>query len=154
MSDPDALAFDSSGNLYVANEGNNTVEKFAPGSTTASATYSAGMSEPDALAFDSSGNLYVANLGNSTVDKFASGSTTASATYSAGVSDPDALAFDSSGNLYVANEGNNTVEKFAPGSTTRQRHVLRRRVRSRRPWRSTPAATCTWPTWAAATTAP
>ena len=35
-----ALAFDSSGNLYVANEGNNTVSEFAPGSTTPTATLS------------------------------------------------------------------------------------------------------------------
>ncbi|HEY5312710.1 MAG TPA: hypothetical protein VIK18_09320, partial [Pirellulales bacterium] len=113
---PIALAFDSSGNLYVGN--NSTVEKFAPGSTTPSATYSAGVDEPYALAFDSSGNLYVANYGNNTVEEFAPGSTTASATYSAGVINPVALAFDSSGNLYVANAYNNTVEKFAKGSTT------------------------------------
>ena len=31
LSTPKALAFDSSGNLYVANDGNNTVSKFAPG---------------------------------------------------------------------------------------------------------------------------
>ncbi|HEY5314842.1 MAG TPA: MBG domain-containing protein, partial [Pirellulales bacterium] len=115
---PDALAFDSSGNLYVANEGNSTVEKFAVGSTTASATYSAGVAYPEALAFDSSGNLYVGNATNNTVEKFAPGSTTPSATYSAGVSGPEALAFDASGNLYVANANNSTVEKFAPGSTT------------------------------------
>ncbi len=75
---PDALAFDSSGNLYVANDGN-TVSEFAPGSTTASATYSAGVSEPDALAFDSSGNLYVANSGNSTVSEFSPSVTTPTA---------------------------------------------------------------------------
>ena len=61
MSDPVALAFDSSGNLYVANQDGNTVSKFAPGSTTASATLT-GLNRPDALAFDSSGNLYVANV--------------------------------------------------------------------------------------------
>ena len=139
LSDPEALAFDSSGNLYVANNGNNTVIKFAPGSTTASATYSAGLSEPEALAFDSSGNLYVANFGNATVSKFAPGSTTASATYSAGLSEPEALAFDSSGNLYVANMAN-TMSKFAPGSTTAQRHIPPV-CTIPAPWRSTPAAT-------------
>jgi sugar lactone lactonase YvrE len=118
MSVPVTLAFDSSGNLYVANAGGNTVEKFAPGSTTASATYSTGVSDPQALAVDSSGNLYVANFGNSTVEKFAPGSTTPVATYSNGVSGPQALALDSSGNLYVANAQNSTVEMFAPGSTT------------------------------------
>ena len=81
MSEPDALAFDSGDNLYVANLGNSTVEEFAPGSTTASATYFGRRVGPDALAIDSGGNLYVANEGNNTVSKFAPGSTTASATY-------------------------------------------------------------------------
>ena len=60
----------------MANGGNNTVSKFAPGSTTAVATYSIGSNaEPVALAFDSSGNLYVANEGNTTVTEFAANST-------------------------------------------------------------------------------
>ena len=61
LTHPDALAFDSSGNLYVANcSGSNTVSEFAPGSTTPTATLT-GLNDPEALAFDSSGNLYVAN---------------------------------------------------------------------------------------------
>ncbi len=132
MDNPDALAFDSSGNLYVANVGNDTVEMFAPGSTTASATYSAGLDYPEALAFDSSGNLYVANYGNTTVEMFAPGSTTASATYSAGLDYPDALAIDSSGNLYVANYGSylGTIYggEVRAGEHDGQRHLLRRCV--------------------------
>ena len=60
LNDPDALAFDASGNLYVANTGGNTVSEFAPGSTTPTATLT-GLNDPYALAFDASGNLYVAN---------------------------------------------------------------------------------------------
>ena len=103
LSDPQALAFDSSGNLYVANDdGNNTVSEFAPGSTTPTATLT-GLSDPSALAFDSSGNLYVANAAAiDTVSEFAPGSTTPTATLT-GLSDPVALAFDASGNLFVAN---------------------------------------------------
>ena len=57
---PIALAFDASGNLFVANSGDNTVSEFAPGSTTPTATLT-GLNDPDALAFDASGNLFVAN---------------------------------------------------------------------------------------------
>ena len=70
--------------------------------------------------------------------------TTPSATYGS-LSDPVALAFDSSGNLYVANEGNNTVSKFAADSTTVSA-TSRPVCLAPRPWRSTPAATCMWPT--------
>jgi hypothetical protein len=47
---PKGLAFDSSGNLYAANLGNNTIEEFAPNGT-ASLFASTGLDEPYFLAF-------------------------------------------------------------------------------------------------------
>ena len=72
---PYALAFDASGNLFVANLGGTTVSEFAPGSTTATATLS-GLPSPIALAFDASGNLFVANEGGTTVSEFTAASFT------------------------------------------------------------------------------
>ena len=69
MSNPQALAFDGSGNLYVANAGNGTVSKFAPGGATPIATLT-GLNSPSDLAFDASGNLYVANDTANTVSEF------------------------------------------------------------------------------------
>ena len=110
------MAFDGSGNLYVANGNAATVSEFAPGSINPSAMLS-GLDQPTALAFDHSGNLYVANFSGNTVSEFAPGSTTPTAIL-AGVDYPIALALDSTGNLYVANAFGNTVSEFAPGSTT------------------------------------
>jgi len=80
---PNALAFDSGGNLWVADQNNNRVLEYkAPFSTheaailvigqssfTASgtATTSTGLSGPTGLAFDSSHNLWVVDMGNSRV---------------------------------------------------------------------------------------
>jgi DNA-binding beta-propeller fold protein YncE len=64
---PDALSFDSSGDLYVANSFTKadgfgrTVTVYAPGSTKLLRTITKGVCYPIALAFDSSGNLYVAD---------------------------------------------------------------------------------------------
>ena len=58
---PFALAFDGSGNLYVANYDENAVTVYAPGSTKVLRTIEKGVERPDALAFDGSSNLYVAN---------------------------------------------------------------------------------------------
>ena len=66
LSFPAALAFDSSGNLYVINAGNNTVSIVTPDGVV-STFVSSGLDQPNGLAFDSSGNLYVANAGNGTV---------------------------------------------------------------------------------------
>ena len=116
MDGPDALVFDSSGNLYVSDSSGYAVSEFAPGRTTPFAKFygSNGM-DGGAMAFDPSGSLYVVSYNS--VTKFAPGSLLPVATLT-GVSSPDALAFDSSGNLYVANYYYNTVSKFAPGSTT------------------------------------
>jgi hypothetical protein len=137
INNPDALAFDSSGNLYVANDGCTfssckpiappTVTVYAPGSTKVLRTIKKGMDNPAALVFDGSGNLYVANDGcpasscrhvvGSTITVYAPGSTKVLRTITKTVDQPFALAFDGSGNLYVANYGVNTVTVYAPGST-------------------------------------
>ena len=51
LTEPEALAFDANGNLYVANGTAGTVSKFSLGATTASATLT-GVVDPKALAID------------------------------------------------------------------------------------------------------
>lgn len=65
---PSGLAFDASGNLYVANY-NDTILKFNTNGVS-SVFASSGLSNPEALAFDSSGNLYVGNQGDLDILKF------------------------------------------------------------------------------------
>jgi hypothetical protein len=126
LNDPNALAFDASGNLFVTIQLGRRVFEFAPGSTAPTAEIPGKLLGPfSALAFDGSGNLFFAlgrppDTGSSlslTVTEFAPGSTTATATLT-GLDNPRALAFDGSGNLFVANFDNSTVSEFAPGSTT------------------------------------
>jgi DNA-binding beta-propeller fold protein YncE len=59
VSQPRALAFDSSGNLYVANS--STITEYEAGTETLISTISQDVSAPSALAFDASGNLYALN---------------------------------------------------------------------------------------------
>ena len=104
------LAFDSAGNLYVANQNNNIIQKF-DSSGIGTVFASSGLSYPSGLAFDSAGYLYVANTGTGTIEKFdSSGVGTLFA--SSGLSYPTGLAFDTAGNLYAANYYNNTIEEF------------------------------------------
>ena len=82
-------------NLYVANFGNNTIEKFTPGGS-GSVFASSGLSNPVGLAFDSAGILYAANFGNNTIREFSSSGTDLGifADSSDGLNEPVFLAFD------------------------------------------------------------
>lgn len=102
-------------NLFVANEGNNTVTEFNS-SGVGTVFASSGLNDPCYLTFDSNGNLYAANWGNSTVEEFnSSGMEIASFGPSLGINRPVSVAIDSSGNLYVANQGNQAIEEISNG---------------------------------------
>ena len=118
VSYPDSLAVDGSGNVWVANYFNNTVEEFSASGKQLQ-TLSSGVIYPYSLAIDRSGNVWVANFGNSTVEEF-SASGKLLQTLGSGVSAPASLAVDGSGNVWVGNYGNNTVEEFSAGGKLMQ----------------------------------
>lgn len=77
---PEGMAFDASGNLWVANEGSSTstLVRFTPtqqsagGSLVPSVTISSGaLDSPVGLAFDNSGALWVAQVGGANIIAFA-----------------------------------------------------------------------------------
>ncbi len=98
LAGPTSVAFDSAGNLYVADTGNNRALVYAPGSTTAFRVYgqqgsfttnvenkggvsASSLRFPFGVAVDNAGNVYIAEMGNSRVMVYAPGSTTAFRVY-------------------------------------------------------------------------
>lgn len=112
IDEPIAFAFDSGGNVYIANYGDATVSVYASGGTSPIRTIS-GLHRPRALIFDSAGNLYVACEKN--VQVYAPGGTSVLRTIETGIGGARALAFDGSGNLYVANAARGSVTVYGPG---------------------------------------
>ena len=98
--------------IYVANTGNNTIEKFdTSGNDTGTVFAPAHTSANSSGAGQIARNLYVADFGTGAIQKIdPAGNVSPFA--NTGLDEPYALAFDTSGNLYVANRGNNTIEKF------------------------------------------
>ncbi|OWK39899.1 IPT/TIG domain-containing protein [Fimbriiglobus ruber] len=56
FTNPSGLAFDTAGNLYMADASANTISKIVPGGTVT--TFATGLAGPDGLAFDTAGNLF------------------------------------------------------------------------------------------------
>ena len=110
LNQPEGLAFDSAGNLFVTDGG--SILEFTP--YGAGTIFASGLGRAVGLAFDSTGNLFVADQLSGNVDKFtASGMRS---TFTSGLSYPFDLAFDSAGNLFVTDWGNGSghIYKFTP----------------------------------------
>jgi sugar lactone lactonase YvrE len=130
---PGGVAVDSSGNVFVADAGNNLIRKIdttgnvttlagsgAGGSANGSGT-AASFYNPWGIAADSSGNVYVADKNNNLIRKIDSignvttlagsgavGSVNGPAT-TASFYGPEGVAVDLTGNVYVADTGNNLI---------------------------------------------
>jgi len=119
FSNPNGAAVDGSGNVYVADYGNNAVKKIPPGCTSASCatTLGGGFNGPLYPAVDGSGNVYVTDSDNNAVKMIPPGCVSAScvATLGDGFNIPDGLAVDGSGNVYVTDRINNAVKEIPPG---------------------------------------
>jgi sugar lactone lactonase YvrE len=140
---PSGVAVDGSGNVYVADAGNNLIRKITPdgtvntlaGTVVAVDTSNAIIvqplfSGPSGVAVDASGNVYVADAGNNRIcvvspsgnTRTLSGNGNAGSNNGAGTvatfNNPTGVAADGSGNVYVADMLNNLIRKIAPDGTT------------------------------------
>ncbi len=137
INQPQGMAFDSSGNMYIADTFNNRVRKVTTGGTISTyagtglpgfsgdggAATSARLNEPTSVAVDSNGNVFVMDTQNSVVRKITPGgviSTYAGGGVSLGDGGPatmaqllfsPSIALDKYNNLYIADGGNSRVRK-------------------------------------------
>lgn len=140
LKDPQNLAIDAEGNIYVADGMGNVVRKIVAATgvvTTLAGNGAAGsadgtgvgaqFNDPTGITVDSAGNVYVADYGNDTIRKVTpagavttiagstgvtgnSGGTGTAATFNG----PAGVGADGFGNVYVADLGDSTIRKVDP----------------------------------------
>jgi DNA-binding beta-propeller fold protein YncE len=121
LNDPQGVALDALGNLYVADTGNHRIVKLSPaGQTLAEWRLGpASASAPGGIALDNDGNVYVADWQAGQVFKLAPTGLLLAQWGAPGselgaFDGPRALALDAEGNVYVADSGNGRIQKLAP----------------------------------------
>ncbi|MGO9321317.1 MAG: SMP-30/gluconolactonase/LRE family protein [Solirubrobacteraceae bacterium] len=123
---PDAVAIAPSGNVYVADTGNNRVVELSPAGGALAAWGSKGTLDgrfrsPSGVAVDAAGDVYVVDSENDRVEVFEAGGRFLAkwglrGTAPGELSQPTAIAVDCSGSVYVADTNNNRVQRFTPAS--------------------------------------
>lgn len=106
---PQSIAFDATGNLFVANDGGQISKLSTNGKISGFAVLQTTLS---GLVIDKVGNIYVSDQGHYEIKKInKAGVITVFAT---GLNNPQGIAFDAIGNLFVVNKGNNSISKITP----------------------------------------
>ena len=142
---PQGIAFDASGNLYIADLGDNRIRKVntlgvistVAGNGTlgysgdGGPATSAELYNPSYVAVDASGNLYISDERNNRIRKVSTAGTITTiagtgvqgysgdggAATSATMYSPQGIQVDASGNVYFVDQGNNVVRKISTSGT-------------------------------------
>lgn len=139
FNEPTALTVDASGNIFIADYGNNLIREVSSngivstvagsgmqGSVNSTAANSS-FNGPTGLCLDADGNIYVADNNNNQIRMISAGNvTTIAGSDSIGAVDgiganayffgPTGIVSDAGGNLYVTDAGNNLIRKVVPSS--------------------------------------
>jgi DNA-binding beta-propeller fold protein YncE len=126
LNNPQQVALDSSGDLYIADDNNHEVEKVTPsgtlsviagtgtsGTPTPGPATNSKLNNPTGVAVDSNGNVYICEGGNDEIDKVTPAGTLS--VVQGGLNSPYNIAIDSSNNLYIADATNQRIAELTAG---------------------------------------
>jgi DNA-binding beta-propeller fold protein YncE len=109
---PQGIAVDNAGNIFVADTGNGRIQKFSPNGTFVA---SIATTDPNGIAIDRAGNIYVTEAGaKHRVQKLGPDGTFV-AEWPPGLYGPRRIAIGPDDSIYVVDQGNTRIVKFSLG---------------------------------------
>lgn len=126
---PSDMAYDETGNLYVADTSNDRIQKFAPGSTSGTTVSGLTVTDPTAIHIVNASLFYIVDYTNYRIQRWNNGVATivaggngAGATLNK-MSTSYELYVDNNLNIYISEYGNHRVTLWTAGNTTQGRIV-------------------------------
>jgi sugar lactone lactonase YvrE len=143
LANPSAVAYDSNGNLYLADANNHVIREVSTSgvittiagtgiegfSGDGAAATAAQLDTPTGVAVDASGNVYIADAHNHRIREVSNGNITTfagtgtpgfggdgGAATAALLSLPSGVAVDKSGNIYIADTNNHRIREITAGT--------------------------------------
>jgi sugar lactone lactonase YvrE len=107
FNEPEGMAIDSSGNIYVANYNNDSISKITPAGVVSGF---AAIGFPEGMAINAAGDLFVASTGNNGIEEITPSGVVSTFLTNLNPQGPVWLAFDPSGNLYFTNSARSGEE--------------------------------------------
>jgi sugar lactone lactonase YvrE len=122
LNNPYGVTVDPSGNVFVADQGNNRIAKFSSSGTFISSFGSAGSGDGQfsfayGVTSDKVGNIYVADAGNNRIQKFSNSGSFLTSFGTGVLNSPNLLTTDSDGDVWVADVGSNKIRQFSGSGT-------------------------------------
>jgi len=112
VNQPNGVAVDASGNVYIADTRNNAIREWSASTGQVITLLSTGPNSPSGVAVDGSGNVYFTDAGAAVVKEWSAGTGQVTTLVSSGLNTPWGLAVDSLGNVYIADSGNNAIKEW------------------------------------------